>query len=55
MRGAIGGTGGDGYAMPTRLAVLADRMGQSVAWNCKSGKDHTRPDMDAEAKFRCCR
>lgn len=45
---------GDGYAMPTRLAVLADRMGQAVAWNCKSGKDRTG-ELDAEAKFLAIR
>ena len=47
-------TTGDPYALPSRLVLLSNKMGDSTAWNCKSGKDRTG-ELDAEAKFLAIR
>jgi len=39
----------DPYALPARIAVLADMIGACPAFNCKSGKDRTSV-LDAEIK-----
>jgi hypothetical protein len=41
---------GDPYKMVARLAVLSHIMGDTTAFNCKSGKDRTG-ELDVEAKF----
>src|SRR5262249_18625635 len=42
--------GTEPYKMPVRLAVLASKIGQEAAFNCKSGKDRTS-ERDNEAKL----
>ncbi len=46
--------GTDPYKLPARLAVLSHLLGETPAWNCKSGKDRTG-ELDAEAKFLMAR
>jgi hypothetical protein len=43
-------SGGDPYKMVARIAVLTNYLDDTVAFNCKSGKDRTG-ELDVEAKF----
>jgi phosphatidylinositol-4,5-bisphosphate 4-phosphatase len=43
-------TGTAPYKMPARVAVLAQKLGQTPCFNCKSGKDRTSM-MDVECKL----
>ncbi|GIW23238.1 MAG: hypothetical protein KatS3mg068_2245 [Candidatus Sericytochromatia bacterium] len=43
-------SGHDPYKMVSRLAVLTNYLDDTVAFNCKSGKDRTG-ELDVEAKF----
>ena len=42
--------GGDPFKMVSRLALVSHLMGETPAFNCKSGKDRTG-QLDAEVKF----
>jgi phosphatidylinositol-4,5-bisphosphate 4-phosphatase len=43
-------SGNDPYKMVSRLGLLSYMLGQTVCWNCKSGKDRTG-QLDLEIKF----
>ncbi len=47
--GAYKDSGKNPYLLPARLLVLANLIGQTPAFNCKSGKDRTG-QLDVEAK-----
>ncbi len=42
--------GQDPYKMVSRLGIVLDEMGETLAFNCKSGKDRTG-QLDAELKY----
>ena len=47
-------SGKNPYLLPARILVLADMIGQTPAFNCKSGKDRTG-QLDVEAKTLAAR
>ena len=46
--------GQDPYKMVSRLGVIINEMGETLAFNCKSGKDRTG-QLDAELKYLAAR